>query len=241
VRRVPVQVGTTRSRSLTTGTDPQQLPGIALARRSARRWDIELAVTTVTREVGLPQGWAVLLIAQIVPALRLEVAGRAGVDPFAVSLPLLGQDLPRLAATGHAPLPVVVEQGRQLACLRPSRRPRIAGPASDPADLTLPPPGLVVEREPRDARRTGGPRHDRDTPRTKELEQMVSYRPVREGLVPSRSSTIPTILQAAVATETGGRSAPCGRPSRGERPAAGNTDTLTETASLTTGSHHARR
>lgn len=169
VRRVQFAVGDTVHCYLTNVTDPTVLPAIELARLYARRWDIELAVKLVKRELGLhllwsakptvvwQQVWAVLIIAQIVQALRLEVAGRAGVDPFEVSLPLLVQYLPLLAAAGEDPIAVLVAQGRQVEIIRPSRRTRIQGPAIDVAELAMPPPDLVRSRTPRYARRRGGP------------------------------------------------------------------------------------
>ena len=179
MRRVQFRVGTTLYRYLTNITDPRQVPAVELARLYARRWDIELAVKLVKRELGLhllwsakseviwSQVWAVLIIAQIVQALRLEVAGRAGVDPFEVSLPLLVQLLPELMAKGEDPIAILVAYGRRGGIIRPSRRTRVVGPTIDPAELALPPPDLVVAREPRYARRNCGPRHDRGTPRTK--------------------------------------------------------------------------
>jgi len=102
----------------------------------ARRGDIELAVLLVKEHLHVPllwsaktvviqqQVWAVLIIAPVLQALRLEIAQRAGVDPFEVSLPLLGEDLPRFAAQGCAPIAVFVEHGRALRFIRPSSRTR---------------------------------------------------------------------------------------------------------------------
>lgn len=140
--------------------DPRHLAAAELTRLYARRWDIELAVKLVKRELGLPllwsatptvsghQVWAVLILAQIVQAPRLEIGGRAGVDPFEVSLPLLVQDLPQLAARGEDPVALFVEQGRQVEFIRPSRRTRTPTPPITPADLALPPPDLGLERPP---------------------------------------------------------------------------------------------
>lgn len=170
VRLVEFRVGATIHRYVTNVRDPRQLPAAELARLYARRWDIELAVKLVKRDLGLhllwsakptviwQQVWAVLIIAQIVQALRLEVAGRAGVDPFDVSLPLLVQYLPQLAAGGDDPVALAVARGRQAEIIRPSRRIRISAPTIAPAELALPPPDLVLIREPRYARRRCGAR-----------------------------------------------------------------------------------
>ena len=51
----------------------------------------------------MQQVWAVLIIAQLLQALRLTIAAGAGVDPFEVSMPLLVQYLPQYAARGINP------------------------------------------------------------------------------------------------------------------------------------------
>lgn len=80
---------------------PPTFPLADIARLYARRWDIELAFKRIKTHLGLhllwgakpvvvlQQVWAVFIIAQVLQALRLEIAGRAGVAPFDVSLPLL--------------------------------------------------------------------------------------------------------------------------------------------------------
>ena len=68
------------------------------------------------------QLYAILIIAQIVQGLRLEIAARAGVDVFDVSLPLLVRYLPLFAAQGEDPVALFVERGRLAGFIRPSRR-----------------------------------------------------------------------------------------------------------------------
>src|SRR3712207_5281669 len=138
-------------------SDPQVLPMADLARLYARRWDIELAFNLVKTHLGLhlrwgstpavvlQQGGAVFTRAQVLQALRLASAGKAGVDPFAVSLPLPVESLPFLAARGLDPVAVVVEQGRALRLIRPSSRTVIAAPAIPPEDLRPRPRGLALE------------------------------------------------------------------------------------------------
>ena len=167
VRLVEFQVGAAQYRYLTNVLDPSVLPVVDLARLYARRWDIELAFATakVHLKLGLlwaarpvvllQQVWAVLCLAQILQALRLEIAGRAGVDPFEVSLPLLIEYLPFLARVGRDPLQTFVEQGRAVGFIRPSRRTRIQAPIIPADAYALPPPDLVREREPRYAGRQG--------------------------------------------------------------------------------------
>ncbi|MBA3275550.1 MAG: hypothetical protein H0T72_07130 [Chloroflexia bacterium] len=90
-----------------------------------------------------------LLIAQIASARRSQIAARAGIDLFEVSLSLLLRDLPYLVRDGPvdlighlAGLPVV-----NGGYLRPSRRVRSVVP--DDLAVTPRPPGLVMTRTPR--------------------------------------------------------------------------------------------
>jgi hypothetical protein len=170
VRLVAFRHRGTTYQYLTNVLDPRQLAVWDIARLYARRWDIELAFKLAKRELGLhrlwsakvsvllQQVWAVLLLSQIVQALRWEIAGRAGVDPFDVSLPLLVQFLPQLARRGEDPLQVFLARGWEAGWLRPSRRTRIQAPAIDLAALSLPPPDLVLVRPPRYAHRISTPR-----------------------------------------------------------------------------------
>lgn len=157
-------------RYVTNVLDPRTLPLADIVRLYARRWDIELAFNLVKTHLGLhllwgakprvvlQQVWAVFTIAQVVQALRLEIAGLAGVDPFEVSLPLLIEYLPFFAARGLDPVTVFVEQGRALRFIRPSSRTVISAPDLPPAALLLPPPDLVLTRPPRYAQRKCAPR-----------------------------------------------------------------------------------
>jgi Transposase DDE domain len=170
VRLVQFRHGGTVYRYVTNVLDPAVLPPAELARLYARRWDVELAFKLVKRHLGLhllwsakpgvvlQQVWAVLTIAQIVQALRVEIAGRAGVDPFEVSLPLLVEYLPLLLADGADPVALFVAEGRRLQFIRPSTRTVIQAPAVLPEELIPRPPALVLVREPRYAGRKCGPR-----------------------------------------------------------------------------------
>ncbi|WP_152413090.1 IS4 family transposase, partial [Nitrolancea hollandica] len=165
VRLIQFRQGGTLHRYITNVRDPWLLPLPEVARLYARRWDIEMAVQLVKQHLGLrllwsakpgviqQQVWAVLIIAQILQALRLEIAGRAGVDPFQVSLPLLVEYLPRWAYTGRDPVALVVERGKAMGLIRPSRRTMIQSPTIDPAELVPAPAGLILIRKPRYAQR----------------------------------------------------------------------------------------
>lgn len=170
VRLVQFRVGATTYRYLTSVLDPAQLPLRQIAELYARRWDIELGFQLVKTQLGLHllwsakpaiilhQLWAVLTIAQVLLALRQEIAGRAGVDPFEVSLPLLVKHAPRYAARGEDPVAAFVERGRRAGYLRPSRRVQVVAPDLPPELLAPIPPGLALVRTPRYAGRKDGPR-----------------------------------------------------------------------------------
>ena len=131
----------------------------------ARRWDIEMALALVKqhlklrllwsakRVVILQQIWATLIISQVLQSIRLEIAHKAGVDPFEVSIGLLVEYAPQYGYEGRNLVKVFVERGRELGFIRPSRRTRIHTP-NIPVEAVLPaPPGLALIRTPRYANR----------------------------------------------------------------------------------------
>lgn len=165
VRLVQFRHGATLYRYATNVHDPLLFPMAEVARLYARRWDIELAFNLIKTELGLhllwsaktvvvlQQVWAVLIIAQLLQALRLTVAAEAGVDPFEVSMPLLVAYLPQYARRGIDPVAAFVADGVALGFIRPSRRTRILAPRLADDALTWPPPDLVLVRTPRYAGR----------------------------------------------------------------------------------------
>lgn len=169
VRLVRFRIGPNLHCYVTNVLDPKLLSLHEIARLYARRWDFELAVKTVKRHlklhlrwssktvVMLQQMWAVLIIAQILQAFQLEIAKRAGVDPFDVSLALLIEYAPRFASMGRDPITVFVEQGRELGFIRPSTRTVIQAPDLQPDQLKPLPPELVLERPARHSQRNCGP------------------------------------------------------------------------------------
>jgi hypothetical protein len=155
---------------LTNALDPELLPVLEIARLYARRWDFELAIILIKRHlklhilwsakdvVVLQQVWAVLTISQILQALQVEIAGRAGADTFDVSMALLVQYAPQYAYTGRNVVDVFVNQGRELPFIRPSTRTVIRAPVIDPSEMAPLPSDLLLIREPRYARRKCGSR-----------------------------------------------------------------------------------
>ena len=138
--------------------DPRQLSLAQISHLYARRWDIELAFLTLKEYLGLhhwwsskrilivQQIWVVLIVAQLLQALRLEIAAQAQVDPFDVSLPLLVHYVPLLIRQQQPPLPWVLTYGVRLHLIRPSTRIRTLAPDLPLADLHFPPPDLPLVR-----------------------------------------------------------------------------------------------
>ena len=165
VRLVTFRQGGTLRRYITNVRAPHTFPLRALAEVYARRWDIEMAFALVKQHLKLrllwsakpvvihQQLWATLIIAQVLQALRLEIAAKAGVDPFEVSLGLLVEYAPRYAYEGRDPVRVFVERGRALGFIRPSRRTRIHAPPIPAAAIRPAPPDLELSRPPRYAHR----------------------------------------------------------------------------------------
>jgi len=150
---------------ITNVRDPARLSIHAIASLYARRWDIEQAFKLIKRELGLhlwwsskplvikQQLWAVLIISQILQALRIEIAGRAAVDPFEVSLPMLVRQLPQYLARGWDPIARFVEVGVRMEYIRPSRRTSIHAPDIPPEQYQRLDPALPLVRTPRYAER----------------------------------------------------------------------------------------
>ena len=170
VRLVTFSIGKVHFRYITNVRDPLQLTMKEIAILYARRWDIEMAFKMVKRylklhilwsakpQIVLLQLWAVLIIAQILHALQMEIAGLAKVDPFDVSLDLVTQYVPRLTQEGKNPVQMIVENGHRFGFIRPSRRIRIQAPEYDSSQLMPLPDGIVLTRKPRYAQRKCGPR-----------------------------------------------------------------------------------
>jgi hypothetical protein len=169
VRLVTFTVGKTHFQYITNVLDSQLLSLHDIAVLYARRWDIELAFKMVKRhlnlhilwsakqEIILQQVWAVLIIAQILHAIQMEIAGLAHVDPFDVSLELITRYVPRLSAEGKNPVKMIVAQGRDFGFIRPSRRIRPHTPPVDPLEIIPLPSDTILVRKPRYAQRRCNP------------------------------------------------------------------------------------
>ena len=165
VRLIQFSVNGRLYRYITNVLDPAQLSMREAAHLYARRWDIEMAISILKTELGLhlvwaakpvliqQQIWAVLIIHQIFAAFRMEIAGRAEVDLFDVSLPLLIEYFPHYARAGTDPIELFVECGRELGFIRPSSRHETQAPVIGLSEYHPPPPDLVLKRTPRYAQR----------------------------------------------------------------------------------------
>jgi hypothetical protein len=170
VRLVEFSIGSKSYRHLTNVLDPAQLSLAQIAGLYARRWDIELAIKLVkqylhlhvlwtAKDVGIQQQlWAVVIIAQVLQALRVEIAGRAGIDPFDVSMELLVRYGPQYGAEGRDVVAEFVAYGRELGFLRRSSRTVNRAPKIDPSEIQPAPSGVVLRRRARYGRRKCGPR-----------------------------------------------------------------------------------
>lgn len=192
VRQVQFRQGGELRQYFTNVCNPTVLPLSEIARLYARRWDIELAFLTLKRELGLhliwsskagvvlAQVWACLIIAQVMQALRMEVALRAEVDPFDVSLPLLFEALPQFSSAGYDGIVECVRQGRRLGIIRPSTRLRIQAPEI-PREYLLPlPPETVLCRQPC---YHDGANPDKETSSDKRISPQIEAHPQRDQLV----------------------------------------------------------
>ena len=166
-------------RYITNVVDPTRLSMLDVAQLYARRWDIELAFKHLKCALGVrvwwaatpifvqQQLWAALILAQLLHALHLQLAARAQVDLFAISLPLLHKWLAQPPAGHHDVLALLVERGTFLGVIRPSSRTHILAPTPDLRDYCFPPPDLLLVRVPRSAARKSHARSARSpfTPR----------------------------------------------------------------------------
>lgn len=171
VRLVRFRVGSQTYSYLTNVTDPAVLPLADIARVYARRWDIELAFLALKEHLGLnllwsaklvvihQQIWACLILAQLLHAFQVEVAARADVEPYDVSLDLVIRLVPRLWQQGVDPMAFLLEHGRAMQVIRPSTRLKPLAPDIPLWLIIYPPEEVILVRPARSAHRKCQSRH----------------------------------------------------------------------------------
>ena len=151
----------TRFRYLTNVLSPSQLSMQDLAQLYARRWDIEMAFNLLKSELGLhvwwgacpelvlAQLWIALILAQLLYGVQMHLARQAHVNPSQISMHVL-IELVSMSPVGPTPvLERLVQQGRALGLIRPSRRYTVTVPPILPHMLCHP---LQVHEATRHAR-----------------------------------------------------------------------------------------
>lgn len=150
VRLVEVTYGGRTHRYITNVLDPTVLPAAHIVALYARRWDIEQAFNLLKthlqlyllwsghQNVVLLQALATLIIAQVVLALRTELALKTHADLREISVPLLLESIPQLLANGRDPLVELALHGRRMAIIRPFRGRQHQVPMPAAADYSYP-------------------------------------------------------------------------------------------------------
>lgn len=155
VRLIEVVLGNRTFRYFTNVLDPRQLPAQHVVELYRRRWDIEQAFNLLKTHLKLYLLWsahanlilnqvfATLIIAQVILALRIEIAVRAQADLREVSLSEIIIWIPQLAAQGKDPIELLATRGRKAGIIRPYRGQEYAVPEppwSDYVAVPEPPP-----------------------------------------------------------------------------------------------------
>jgi IS4 transposase len=152
-------------RYLTNVLDPKVLSVVQVLQLYGRRWDIEMMFNLVKTYLGLHflmsskvnvmlhQVFAVFSVAQVILGLRSELALRAKVDVFEVSLSLFVRWVVRLAADGDDPIAILVERGRFAGIIRPSSRVKFELPLLDDSLYDVLKTNTILIRVPRYARK----------------------------------------------------------------------------------------
>jgi Transposase DDE domain len=161
VRLVQVRCGGVCYRYVSNVLEPSVLSAAQIVQLYSRRWDIELAFRALKEHLGLRLLWssklaviqqqclACLILVQLLHAFQVELAARAEVDVFDVSLALLLKALPSLLQRGIDPIAHLLEHGRAMGIIRPSTRRPVHVPLIPLWQMVWPPPDLVLVRQAR--------------------------------------------------------------------------------------------
>lgn len=133
VRLIEITKGSRTWRYITNVLDPRELPAADLVGLYARRWDIEQSFNLLKTHLKLYLLWsarpnvvmlqvyATLIIAQVLLALRTDLAERTKSELREISLPLLIEVVPQIAKNGLDPVERLAQCGRQVGIIRPFR------------------------------------------------------------------------------------------------------------------------
>ena len=147
-------------RSISNVRQPHLLSMHDIAQLYARRWDIECAFLLLKEHLGLAlfwsakphvllqQVWGSLILAQLLQALRLQIAVAARQDPFDISMQLLIAYLPTLSEYQQEGVALLLTRAEALGFLRPSSRIRIQTPDVSGLILLPLPAALLLEQVP---------------------------------------------------------------------------------------------
>ena len=140
VRMVQFRQGGIRYCYLSNVLDPRQLTMREIAQLYARRWDIERAFLALKQWLGmhllwssktqvlLAQVWGCAILAQVIQAIRVQVAVQAQVEVYDVSMPRLLEYMNQWNEEGDEGWRRCVEQGDKLGIIRPSSRLQVQVP-----------------------------------------------------------------------------------------------------------------
>jgi hypothetical protein len=185
LRLIEITWGQTTYRYLTNVLDPRLLPAWQVVALYQHRWDIEKAFDLLKTHLGLHLLWsalqnvllhqlfATLILAQVVLALRAEIAHQAGAEVREISLVLMLRWLPRLAGMGRDPLALFIERGREAGCIRPFRGREYQVPRVGNGDYHLP------ERAP--PRRAARYNRAKENPEHARLQERLNALPPEPG------------------------------------------------------------
>ena len=147
------------------------------------------------QELILVQMWVVLMLSQIVYALRERLATAATCEPCEVSVPLLVELLPKLCSTSELQLERLVQEGRQLGLVRASPRLALILPQVELSCYQAAPPDLPTQR----------PGRAPATPRaraSKPITRTCGYQVQRQRRQASKEAKTMRAAQAKAARET---------------------------------------
>jgi hypothetical protein len=140
VRMVQFRQGGIRYCFLSNVLDPRQLSMREIAQLYARRFDIERAFLALKQWLGLhllwsskpqvllAQVWGCAILAQVIQAIRVQVAALAQVEVYDVSMPLLMEYMNQWNEEGDEGWRRCVEQGYKVGIIRPSSRLQVQVP-----------------------------------------------------------------------------------------------------------------